>query len=292
MLERYLFVANPQAGPRSIKLGALIDGTVGSEIDWNLVYTERRGDAVELAASARANGYDYVVVAGGDGTVNEVGRGLLRAPLPLGILPLGSGNALARSLCIPLRIADALTHLLKATPRSIDIGRVGDNVFLSTAGIGIDAEVCHRFNRSPHRGFGPYLYSSLRTVAGFRPEVVEIEFSGKEPESVRPFLLTIANTHQYGYGVTIAPGASPSDGVLDVCIVQNLTLLRALIHARRLFTGTIDLMPGVTITRTTQLTIRCVDVGRLQVDGESVVGDVEMRVEVLPGALEVLLPAA
>lgn len=292
MPERYLFIANPRAGSWRNKLRTLINDASGSEVDWELVHTRRRGDAVELAASAREDGYDRVVAAGGDGTVNEVARGLLRAPLPFGILPLGSGNALARSLGIPLRIAEALATLPNAKPRAIDVGKVGDNVFLSTAGIGIDAEVCHRFNQSRRRGLGPYVYNSCKAVFGFRPGAVEIEFSGKEPESVRPFLLTIANTHQYGYGATIAPGASPADGVLDVCIVQNLTLLRALIHARRLFTGTIDLMPGVTITRTTQLTIRCAEVGRLQVDGESVVGDVEMRVEVLPGALEVLLPAA
>ena len=289
---RYLFIANPRAGPRRIDLGSLITRCVDSRISWELVHTQGPGEAVTMAASAREEGYDRVVAAGGDGTVNEVARGLLHAPLPFGILPLGSGNALARSIGIPLHVDDALSCLPNTMPQPIDVGMIGHHVFLSTAGLGVDAAVCHRFNLSGshRRGLWPYLFNSLIALCGFRPDTIEIEYEGKAPTSVTPFLLTIANTPQYGYGATIAPGASPTDGKLDVCIVENLTVLRALLHAHRLFAGTIDLMPGVTMIRTTQLTVRCGDVRYLQVDGESVQGDVEMHVEVLPGALEVLLP--
>ncbi len=294
MPRRYLFIANPHAGPKTTEIGPLIGQVLGSSHHWDLVYTAEPGEATDVAASARQHGYDRVVAAGGDGTVNAVARGLLGAPLPLGILPLGSGNALARSLSIPLRPMAAIGCLPSAASRSIDVGRIGEDAFLSTAGIGIDAEVCHRFNRTGARarGLWPYVFNSVRAILRYEPEEVVLMFPGKQWQEVTPFLLVIANTAQYGYGVTIAPGACPDDGVLDVCVIQDLTVMRALLHGRRLFDGTIDQMPGVTITRTNHLIVRCGTDRRIQVDGESGTGEGEMVVEVLPRALEVLLPAA
>lgn len=260
---------------------------------WDLVITEGPGEAEDRARSARRDGYDLVVAAGGDGTVNEVARGLIEDPVPLGIVPLGSGNALARALGIPLRTEDAVAGLLSPSIRAIDVGRIGDDVFLSTAGTGIDAEICYRFNQSrSRRGFWPYLYTCVVAISGFRPEPLELEYADGSRQRVRPFLLALANTSQYGYGATIAPDARPDDGELDVCVIEDLTLTRALFNARRLFDGTIDRMPGVTTRKTKSVRIRRDSARHIQVDGEAVLGGIEVEVVLMPKALQVALPAA
>ena len=289
MRYRYLFIANPGAGPRDVDLEPVIGQVLGSSGAWDLRYTQHPGEAVDFARAAREEGYDRVVAAGGDGTVNEVAQGLLDCPLPLGVLPLGSGNAFARSMGVPRTLPQALTWLLSSSSRPIDVGTIDDHVFLSTAGLGIDAEVCRRFNSHGHRrGLWPYIHHSLKAVTACRPLPVDVAVNGQDARTRLAYLVAIANTPQYGYGATIAPDARPDDGQLDVCIVEDLTFWRAIVHTRRLFSGSIGQMPGVTLLKVTQMTLQCHIAPHLQIDGESVEGTIEMRVGVRPGALEVL----
>lgn len=254
--------------------------------------TESAGDATRLAEDGVASGCDAVVAVGGDGTLNEVGRALIGTGVPMGVIPTGSGNALARALGISLDRRIACKQLSAGRVRSIDVGRFGCETFLSTAGAGLDAVVCRRFNhRSGRRGILPYIRHSVGGFLSYKAEPVRIYLDGSEEGiEIRPTLLTVANTPTFGYGATIAPGASPDDGFLDVVVVEGMTVFRAASNAHRLFNGTFDRAPGVTMYRVKHLRIEREEPGVIQVDGETREGGATLDVSVVPGGLQVIVP--
>ena len=256
-------------------------------------YTTRGGDGSGLARAAAKAGAELVVAVGGDGTANDVASGLVGTETVLGVLPCGSGNALARGLGIPTNFVRACRMLLSFEKKRIDVGRIGDNIFLSTAGVGIDAEVIRRYSASVtgQRGFLPYAMAAYRALLEYEPQSAEIVIEGRdEPICGRFGLLTIANTSQFGYGVTVAPKASPVDGEMDLCLLPHLGLLSFLRHGYRLLTGTIDQMPHVQMHRCGSLLIRRQAAGPLQVDGEARMAGELVTVETLPHALSVAVP--
>jgi len=289
---KLLFITNPNAGPGDIEPGHLIVSAIGDRAEYVVQETERAGHATDLAAAA-VGAYDVIVAMGGDGTVNEVGRGLVGTSTPMGIVPVGSGNALARALGISLELAHACRVLLSDKTRSIDVGRVDDEIFLSTAGIGIDAEVCWHFAKQigGRRGLLPYLKHGLHTVANYeaRPVLLSLN-THPDPIEVKPQLLTFANTNAFGYGAEIAPGAQPDDGELDVIVVEDMTLLKAALSVRRLFRGTFDRVRGVSRYQASEIRIDREAGGCYQVDGEAREGGSTLNVSLSPQSLRVVAP--
>ena len=287
------FIVNPSAGNRRGDPEATIRKVLhGTGVVFEVFQTEYKGHGTELAQKAADEGVDLVVAVGGDGTINEVGRGLLGRETTLGLLPLGSGNALARALGISLNLEQACSALLQAVVRQMDVGKIGDAIFFSTAGVGLDAEVSWRFNRRPKgpRGFIPYAILTLGAFWEYKPEEVRITLEEGAQLKISPTILTIANTSQFGNGAIISPGARPDDGLLDLCIIGGTGILRTLWHIRRLFTGTIDQMPGTNFFRTRGLRIVRPGPGRFQVDGESMTGATTLDVTVVPKAIRIALP--
>lgn len=288
---RIRFIVNPSAGRRKGDVGALIRETLDrSGVDFEVLWTQRRGHAEALAREAAQEGIGLVVAAGGDGTVHEVASGLLGTETALGILPCGSGNGLARALGIPLDLRRACRALLTAGVRRIDAGRVNGQPFFATAGVGLDALVAARYEASKRRGLLPYVALTARTFLARAPEEVTLTLDARPPLTARPILLTVANTEQYGGGAIIAPGARPDDGLLDVCLMEDVPLFRALLHAPRLFTGAIHRMRGVRLFRAAAVQIVRPAPGPFQMDGEALQGEAILSVQVVPGALKVAAP--
>jgi diacylglycerol kinase (ATP) len=287
---RFLFIVNPRAGRKDSV--ALIKSCIGESPQSDLEVTQRSGHATQLAQDAVKSGYDVVVAVGGDGTLNEVGRALTGTRTAMGIVPAGSGNALARALDIPLNQGDACRQCLTGVERSIDVGRVGDELFLSSAGVGLDAEVCRRFQAEPGaRGLFPYVKHTITSVTEYVPEPVRLCVDGNDTvREFRPTLLTIANAPTLGYGAVVAPGADLSDGRLDVCILEGVTLARAVCHGYRLFNGTFDRTPGFSRLFAKSLRIERDVPGPLQVDGEAVGDSENIEVSIVPGGLTVVVP--
>ncbi len=286
------FIVNPQAGTQRGDMEAAIRRLLSrTGVGFDICHSEYQGHGTELAREAANEGADLVVAVGGDGTINEVGRGLLGLDTPLGIIPLGSGNALASGLGIPIHPARACRGLLRAEVRAIDVGKMGEAVFFSTAGAGVDAEVCWRFNRrSGRRGFLTYAVLSLAAFKAYKSEEVRVTLDEGRELRVRPTVLTVANSSQFGNGAVIAPRARPDDGLLDLCIVEDIGLPRTLWHMRRLFTGTIEDTPGAQYFQTRGLRIERGKPGRFQVDGESMTGDATLEVTVMPKAIQIAIP--
>jgi diacylglycerol kinase (ATP) len=253
--------------------------------------TERSGHARQLTKAAVARGARLVMAWGGDGTINEVASALAFGEVPLGIVPAGSGNGLARQLGVSLRAADAIRHAMSAEPRRIDVGELGDRLFANVAGVGFDAHVALRFAQSGHRrrGLLTYATTSAKALTTYRPTHYIIT----TPEAcvhVRAILVTVANSAEFGNGACIAPGARVDDGWLDLVVMEERTRfarLSTLWNLRRLFNGTVERAPGCSIRRVRQATIESDRPMAYHVDGEPVAGGTCLRVRIHPGALNV-----
>ena len=288
------FVVNPRAVKRYGDVEKIIQGVLnGNGLNCDFIRTEARGHGTDLARQAADEGIDLVVAVGGDGTLNEVGRSLIGRETILGLLPCGSGNGFARAMGIPLDLRQACHGLLNAEVRLLDVGKIGGRIFFSNAGVGMDAEVSRLYADRPRGryGFLTFVFLAISTFRRYTPGEIRIELDEGCNLRVSPMTATVANTSQYGYGATIAPEARPDDGLLNLCIIENPGLFRLILHAWRLFNGTIERMPGVRMFQTNDIRITRTEPGLFQVDGEGVSGEAVLEVAVMPGAIRIALPA-
>lgn len=291
-IEKIKFIINPIAGFRRDKsfIEALIQQRC-KDLDFVIVHTTGPGEATRLAQEAATQGYHAVVAIGGDGTVNETASGLVGTGTALGIIPRGSGNGLARSLDIPLQPAEALEVICSGKVHRIDAGRAAHRYFFVVTGVGFDANVGHKFNTATWRGPIPYFYIAAREFASYQPEPLRLRLENETIE-MTPFLVTIANTKQYGNGAIIAPQAKPDDGVLEVCVVQPMNFAEFVMNAPKLFNGKADTIPMITYYHSKIATIEKTGPILFHVDGEAQMSDGALNVSVLPLALKVIVPAS
>jgi diacylglycerol kinase (ATP) len=256
-----------------------------------VAFTEAPCHATALARAALGEGCDVVVAVGGDGTVNEVAQALVGTPATLGLVPLGSGNGLARDLGVPLRTADALEVLLHGRPRMIDMGYANDRPFFCAMGAGFDADLVQRFNRCKRRGLATYVRLGALLWWRQRPERFVVH-TGDVRLELTALLVAVANAAQFGNNARIAPGACVDDGLLDLVAVPPATLHNALPLVWRLFTGTLDRQPQILRLRGAHFTIERTQPGLFHTDGEIGPPVARIDISVRPSALRVLVPAA
>jgi YegS/Rv2252/BmrU family lipid kinase len=290
-------IVNPVAGGasrtearRRAQLASEVVSSLGEDAE--VFVTLRRGHARELAAAAATHGARIVFAWGGDGTVNEVASALMRGGTPLGIVPSGSGNGLARALGIPARPQQAIAEALAARPRQIDAGQLGERTFFSVAGIGFDAHVAACFDRdvSGRRGLSTYARIVSRELFRYRSLAYRISGNGDRLDA-RALLIVLANAGQFGNGARIAPGARVDDGRLDLVVVEERSRLATLVALPRLFTGGIERVRGVSIRKVGRAVIECDSPMTFHVDGEPVEGGTRLEARVLPAALRVCVRA-
>ena len=181
MQTRILFIVNPKSGSSlgRVDVVTLLHQLIDKNIfRYDIVVTDYAGHATELAQQAAADGYAIVCAVGGDGTVNEVARGLIYTNTALAILPHGSGNGLARHLGIPLRISQAIGIINQQYQSKIDSGTINNHPFFCTAGIGFDAQVSSVFATSLKRGLRTYVQLVLQEFLKYKPKSVVINFNG------------------------------------------------------------------------------------------------------------------
>lgn len=254
--------------------------------------TEYAGHAAELAEEAVRAGMDMVVAAGGDGTVNNVLQALAGHTTALGVLPMGTVNVWAREMGIPLNLAQAREVLVHGVRRRVDLGRAGSRYFLMMAGIGFDAEVALRVERSWLKRLGLKLLDYLATAGALsithQPTKIWMRCDGKR-RSVQALMMIIGNTRLYGGGFSFATRAVADDGWLDLVVVGSGGLrhragvvLRAVL--RRPARG-----PHVRYSRFHTIRLESNAEVPVQVDGE-VIGMLPMTFSIAPHALTVVVP--
>ena len=282
------FILNPMAGPsRRHDMPALIARHFGAlETGYAIRLTECAGHAVELARQAAADGFAVVAAVGGDGTVNEVGRGLLGTTAALGIVPQGSGNGLARHLKVPLALPAALRRLAAPTFSRMDVGLMNGHPFFCTAGLGFDAHVSQHFAQAGSRGLSTYLRVTLREYRRYQPVPVQIDFDGQQL-ATDCYVLAFANASQYGNNAYIAPLADLRDGLLDVCLIDALPVGRAIRVSLGMALGNLPQSSAAEYFRVPRGRVVAASPLGFHVDGDYLGHATEFVVELLPLALAV-----
>ncbi len=292
MKKRVLFLINPISG---VGRKNVVEKIVKDELDvdaieYDIVYTQYHGHANELALSA-ANNVDAVVAVGGDGTVNEVGSGLVHSNTALAIIPTGSGNGLARHLEIPLKIKQAVSILNSFNCMMIDVMQINDHYSLNVAGIGFDAFISMKFSQVKNRGPLQYMRLITKEFAGYKSESYRLTIDGHLIER-DAFLISFANSSQWGNNVHIAPGAQIDDGLIDVCMVADFPKYEGPALLISLLDQSIDKNKYDEIIRARKIHIRHESPLLGHVDGEPLILGSDVDISVLPLSLKVVVPPA
>ena len=281
-----LFILNPTAGVQPVNF------IVSKDLD-------RRKHELSICKSLtkddtgsyiRKNfdNHDVYIAAGGDGTVHTVASELVGTEKILGVLPLGSGNGFAKEFGFNLNLRSLLSHIKKAESMDIDVIEINDNLCLNVAGIGLDSFVAHSFHDLKLRGFMPYIWLTMKTFLELRPFHVRIKCGNEEIVSEELFVLTIANTRQFGNYAFIAPDALPNDGKIDLVLIKPFPKIFGIVFVIRLFTKRINKSKYVRQIRTDkEITIQTEET-RFHIDGEPFLISGEVIVRIKKEVLKVL----
>ncbi len=291
--RKCLLIVNPRSGT-SVRKGKIIKKAIETFLaaGWNVEakVTKRPAHATELAADAAADGVEAVVAMGGDGTVNETARALCNTSSTLGIIPMGSGNGLARHLNIPMDAIAAIDVIAGGKSQACDYCTVNDRPFFCTFGVGFDAAVSNRFaSRPDHRGLLNYIRSVLAEFVRYKPEIYTIS-SDKETLTERAFVIACCNAAQYGNNAFIAPKASVTDGLMDVTVLHSGNWLSRALSGIDLLAGSIHDGARARMFRTDHVTIRRRNPGLVHLDGDPAQMGRHLEVRCHPGALRVFSP--
>ncbi len=240
-MKKLVFIINPISGRnRKQKIPYLIEKHLDhSKFSYQLKYTQYAHHATELATKAVEEGAHIVVAVGGDGTVNEVSKALIDTHTALGIIPMGSGNGLARYLDIPLLPIFAIRNLNRERYKKIDTLIVDNQHCINVAGIGFDAHIAHLFANHGKRGLKSYLEIILKEFQRYKGEKLKLSTGENEIEK-EIFLISIANSTQFGNAAHIAPKASASDGIIDISILKKFPITASIELGSRLFLKNIN----------------------------------------------------
>lgn len=253
-----------------------------------LEFTKGPGHATELAASGKLLGADAVVAVGGDGTINEVAKGLAGGGIPMGIVARGSGNGLARHLAIPLVAAHAVETLYTGEVLLMDTFSFNDKLSLNVSGIGFDGHIANLFAGTKKRGLSGYAKIAVTEFFKFRPFNATVTI-GDKTETTKAFILAIANSSQYGNNAWVAPGASVSDGLLDLNILKKVPLYR-FDFLYDFVTKALQRSPFCDLRTIAEARITTEEAMPYHVDGEPCGSANEFVIKVNPATLPVIAP--
>jgi len=252
--------------------------------------TQDAKHAVEEALHAVELG-EVPVVMSGDGLIGIVGGALAGAEVPLGIVPSGRGNDLARVLGVPTDPVGAVDVLEAGETRRIDVGEANGQRFLGIASVGIDSDANRIANRARlFRGNLVYAYAALRALAGWRPARFTVQ-AGDDRLRFTGYTVAVANNKAYGGGMFIAPDADLADGLFDIVMVGEYGKLRALGNLPKVFKGTHVESDEVKVFRAPFLELSASRPFAVYADGEHLT-DLPASLRILPGVLSVIAPPA
>jgi YegS/Rv2252/BmrU family lipid kinase len=292
-MKKYKLIANPHAGRGRAR--KIITETVrllnARGVPYDLGVTAGPGDAETMAARAfEQDEWSAVISIGGDGTLNEIVQKAIFTPMPIGVIPAGSGNDFSKVLNTPAKLGDVVDTILAGRTKIIDAGRMNNRYFINSVGIGFDAAVNYntRSVRWPTNGLAVYFLAFLKTLRHYKPLPMKICIADETVERDL-FLVSVGNGTTCGGGFKLTPHAKIDDGLLDVTMITPLTLPQLFRHLPKVFQGTIDRTRHAMTRRTAALTVESSHPLPLHVDGEvyALEGNV-CRISVVPKALTVI----
>lgn len=287
--QKIRFIINPISGkkhkdhlPEQIKANLDL-----SLFDYEVIVSEYAGHAKLLAQEAVDAHYDILAVAGGDGSINEVGTRLIGTDIALAVIPCGSGNGLSHCLNIPTDSVKALQLINSNQRRKIDTVEVNGLPFISISGTGYDAKVADDYSKDPRRGFETYFKYILRNYITMKEQHYSIVMPDKTLD-VNAFFISFANSNQMGFDVPISPKASLWDGLVDLCIVQKPNPLELPIMGGFMLDRMMDKAPKVKILQTPEATIIRPQADVINLDGESIMMEKDLHLKVNPLSLNII----
>lgn len=301
MKQKTRLIYNPTAGPwdmtRTLKRLCIYLHDRGWACD--LVQTENPGDTLWHSQEAARQGLDMVLVAGGDGTINEAVNGLAQSATTLGIVPVGTGNVLAHqlhmpilNLTAPLQVAEVGEALLSSRVQRVDVGNVNGRRFLCWSGAGLDAEVTAYLEPRPryakHLGSIPYIIAAFSVASQFRGVRARITV-GERRLNTRAILILVSNIQLYAAFFSIARYARMDDGLLDIFVFKGLGFGYALRHLLHIFSGRYLRDPSVIHVLARQLQIDTLPSVAVHLDGDPL-GATPAVFNLEAGALRLLVP--
>lgn len=290
MKNKILFIVNPiSGGLNKASIPNLIDKYLNHKIfEAEIIYSEYVGHARKLAEESLENQFDIVVAVGGDGTINEVASVIESSGKLMGIIPCGSGNGLARTLKIPLINRDAIKRLNSLHTMQIDTGILNGKKFFNMAGMGFDAHISSLFAENRKRGFIGYIKTTLNEISKYQPDEYQIEVDGASIKQ-ECFMLSIANSSQYGNNAHVSPTASVQDGLLDVCLIKPFPMYIFPSLGYRMFSKSTDGSKFVNIKKGKEILIKRSKAGPVHLDGEPQQMDNEISISVKHLSLNLII---
>lgn len=292
MKKKIIFIINPISGHHNKNnFPNLVEKHIDkNQYEYSIVFTEYAGHATELTMKAIEDDFDYIAAVGGDGTINEVAKCLIGKRQILVIVPLGSGNGLARHLELPFKPERLIKEVInKGKVYKIDTAVMNDIPFISIAGIGFDALIADYFAKDENRGFMTYAKLVTEKYPNYRQKEYTLILDDEKTIECKPFFVTFANSSQFGYNAEISPKASVQDGLIDVCIFKKPNILEVPIVATYFLAKQIDKSNFIDIYKAKKIKVTRKVAEVANIDGEAVEMSKDITVEIIPLSLNILL---
>lgn len=276
--NKALFIHNPKAGVLPINFLFSLDLDRRKNITY---FKSRSVDETDDILSKNFDSYNVFVAAGGDGTVHSVATKLVHSEKMLGVLPMGSGNGFAKEFGFSPIVRPLMEDIERGECVEMDVLEINNHLCLNVAGIGLDSFVAHSFSNLRFRGLPSYIWLTLKTFLRLRPVFMTINIGGEKIISEYLFVLTIANTRQFGNNAFIAPDARPNDGKLDLVLIKPFPKIFGPLFVVRLFTKRINNSKYVTHIQTEKEVVIKTEENRFHIDGEpfSFNGDIVIKIK-------------
>ena len=292
MKKKIRFIINPKSGVSDRnEMPDLVNRWVNKEhYDFEICFTEAPKHGIALSKEAADKKYFAVISIGGDGSANEVAKGLAESETALGIIPTGSGNGMARHMQLPMQVEKALGVINTGRIEKIDTLRVNDEFCLGTLGVGFDGHVAHLFANSSKRGYSTYAKLVLTEFYKYKPCIYEMDVDGKTI-SKECFLLTFANSSQFGNDAVIAPFASVQDGIVDISMIRQFSFAAVPGLIWRLMHNTIHKSKYFSMMRGKYIVLKNNSVLKGHIDGEPVTFNTDLHIKIIPKSLDIIVPS-
>ncbi len=298
-MRHIIYIINPISGTRTKKdLQQFIEKkTVAKNIPYLVFPSVASGDYSFLFPIITENKITDVIIAGGDGTVNQVVSSLMDQPVNFGIIPCGSGNGLAYTAKIPKQPAKALDIVFNGKPVAIDGFYINQQFACMLCGLGFDAKVAHDFAEQPKRGLATYIKQVVKNFFSAKSYTFELTVND-QTFTIDAYFISVANSNQFGNNFTIAPKANLHDGLLDIVIVTNQSKLSVLLQTLKQISGnnklqtetTKEKKKGVIYFQTERLTIRNLSQAPLHIDGDPAETPDELKIEIKKHCFRLIQP--
>jgi len=279
------FIINPISGTGKQKG---IEEYITKYIEnFEIIYTQKSGDATRISKEAAKENIDVVVAVGGDGTVNECVKSLVNTNTALGIIPCGSGNGFAYHIGMKRKIEQAIIQLKNTRIEQIDSCSANGAPFINVSGIGFDAHVSHLFTTLKIRGLINYVRIIFKELS-YKPQEYTIKYNGIE-RKVTAYMISFFNASQYGNDAIICPMADIQDGLIDFVIVRDFPKWKIPLCLLKVITGKAHLSKYVEIIKCKHMSISASNT-LLHLDGEPYKTSNPVKINISPKSLKILIP--